>query len=97
MFETITFWCQVVSGCIILLIGAVWAWNLFKGKLPTTTPSSVISTGNKVAAYVDEATAWTALQTASILFKRHGDISSATAIADLSAKVLLWDEATEGK
>jgi hypothetical protein len=93
MFENIAFYGQVISAAVIVLIGLSWLWSsVIKPKLPTSTNTTVIGVVDKVSAYADEAAAWTALQTAAMLFKKHGDKEAATTIASLSSKLLLWDD-----
>lgn len=92
MVEGIAFYGQIVAGLLLLVTAVSWGYSLYKKTKLTVLPTSVDSAIEKITTYADEAVAWSSAQTLAILFKKHGDPESAAKVAELTSKVLLWDD-----
>lgn len=76
-----------VTGGLKAILGKLWPAGA-----NSTAATAIEKAADTASTYVDEAVAWTALRTAALLFKKHGDNSAASTLGGLASKVMQWDD-----
>jgi len=90
-------WCVVSVGVLVVMsllfpyVNKIWTAMPWK---KTAVGTTVMNVADKTFDYVDEIAAVTAIRTAALLFKKHGDTESAATLASMTSKIMTWDDET---